>query len=486
MSNQSAKQASVRAVTGTTSTYEGDWHALFDMAAIPVGSFNGRLLAWINDYLGTSYTEINGAMAAFAIDQGFSSWDSMGTFDAAPVIQPVRVIGAAERGYNGSEGRASRDRQLSRQLHIIGTDASEIIPVANNWWFTNVQVDGTTAFTIIEASIEVGGVTAPIYFGGSRSKTINAGDNNIQFAPIPAAALGLPFFARDSQVWIKAVISVPAATNVVPFGPVAVADFGGQALWYLNGATTPSSVDAAGAFTTSGAAPETRNNSFRFILLGRHVSDGFSSLTVGDSLADGPFDTTANGAMGRGMVNRAFANSGPSDSLPHLNFGRSGIGIDAFNNGAKWKVFIPYARYAIDQILTNDVDNKTPAQMQAVETTLWWHLRSGGIEKIIRLQLLIRADSSDDWATTANQTVLTNWVNGGRATIMNDWFDTKLADSTIDYVVTGMRAAVADGVATDKWAVPKVNNPDNTHTNFTGSTTLAALIRPVLLELAAL
>ncbi len=35
MSQQAARQASVRAVTGTALTYEGDWHALFDAASVP-------------------------------------------------------------------------------------------------------------------------------------------------------------------------------------------------------------------------------------------------------------------------------------------------------------------------------------------------------------------------------------------------------------------------------------------------------------------
>lgn len=82
MSNQGARQASVRAVTGTDFTYEGDWHSLFTLAGIPVGTYNERLLAWINDYMGESFTELNGAMAAFAIDQGADSWNGLGTFDA--------------------------------------------------------------------------------------------------------------------------------------------------------------------------------------------------------------------------------------------------------------------------------------------------------------------------------------------------------------------------------------------------------------------
>lgn len=80
--NQGLRQASVRAVTGTTHPISGDWHALFDIAGIPAGPFNGRLLAWINERLGATYTEINGAMNAFAVAQGYTSWNAMGTFDA--------------------------------------------------------------------------------------------------------------------------------------------------------------------------------------------------------------------------------------------------------------------------------------------------------------------------------------------------------------------------------------------------------------------
>jgi hypothetical protein len=78
--NQESKHTSVRAVTGTTWTYNGDWHALFDSASIASGTFNERMIAWINGRLSSSYTNINDAMQAFAVNQGFNDWDSMGTF----------------------------------------------------------------------------------------------------------------------------------------------------------------------------------------------------------------------------------------------------------------------------------------------------------------------------------------------------------------------------------------------------------------------
>lgn len=83
---QGARQASIRAVTGSAETYEGDWHRLFDLASIPVGTFNGRLLAWINQKLSTSYTNLPEAQQAMAVANGAYNWASMGTFSASSSI----------------------------------------------------------------------------------------------------------------------------------------------------------------------------------------------------------------------------------------------------------------------------------------------------------------------------------------------------------------------------------------------------------------
>ena len=80
MSQQSLRQASCREATETTGTYNEDWLALFTARSIPAGSFNERLLAYINGELSTSYTDINLALQAFAVDQDDDNFSSMGTF----------------------------------------------------------------------------------------------------------------------------------------------------------------------------------------------------------------------------------------------------------------------------------------------------------------------------------------------------------------------------------------------------------------------
>ena len=78
--NQELRQISIRAVTGTALDLDSDWSALFDLQGIPQGDWDCRLLAWINAKLGTFYTEINGAKAAYAISKGAPDWGSLGSF----------------------------------------------------------------------------------------------------------------------------------------------------------------------------------------------------------------------------------------------------------------------------------------------------------------------------------------------------------------------------------------------------------------------
>lgn len=89
MSQQSLRQASIRAVTSTTYTYEGDWHALWDILGIAAGQFNERMLAYINGQLSTSYTEVNGAMAAFAAANGSTTFQAIGTFTPGFLAAPI-------------------------------------------------------------------------------------------------------------------------------------------------------------------------------------------------------------------------------------------------------------------------------------------------------------------------------------------------------------------------------------------------------------
>jgi hypothetical protein len=134
VSQQGDRQASVRAVTGTALTYEGDWEALFDQAGIPAGPFNGRMLAWINLKLSAAHTELNGAMQALADANAAFNFSSMGTFDAtttpvapentvAPALSGIQTQGQTLTTSNGS-WTASPAPSFTYQWKRAGSDIS--------------------------------------------------------------------------------------------------------------------------------------------------------------------------------------------------------------------------------------------------------------------------------------------------------------------------------------------------------------------------
>jgi hypothetical protein len=86
MSNQGNVQAAVRTRHGQAGNrdWNGDWHELWDQEETPAGTFNERMLAWINTELGASHTSLPGAMQAYAEDQGAYNWSSMSTINASP------------------------------------------------------------------------------------------------------------------------------------------------------------------------------------------------------------------------------------------------------------------------------------------------------------------------------------------------------------------------------------------------------------------
>lgn len=84
MDQQALRQASVRAVTGTTLDYNGDFFSLFILKGVTQGDFNGRMLAWLNGRAGATVSDnLPGAMAAFAIANSATNFSAVGTFDAS-------------------------------------------------------------------------------------------------------------------------------------------------------------------------------------------------------------------------------------------------------------------------------------------------------------------------------------------------------------------------------------------------------------------
>lgn len=403
--------------------------------------------------------------------------------------RPVQVVTTQNRVFSAAESRAGKTRVYFRWPIVFGVDTASVILSLNGWYSSNAgEVAVANAYTIEACAIEIGDTAAPVRFGGSRSRVIDSGAVDVQSDELSAATAFGGTIARGTVGWVRGVASVEAAGQLIPFSPRSSQDYAGsQAAWFDPAATTPSSVDATGQFTTTGTAPEARVSTLCPIVLGRPaVSPGPSFIALGDSIGEGAGDSAAAGIHGKGFVQRAMrAADGASNPRPCLNFCRTGNDTpDVLGANVRWRSYIQYATHAIEEHGTNDLGSTGTGVTATIQTnisTLWGLLRAGGISKILRSELMPRTSStSGDWLSAADQTVNTGWGAGEKSEQLNAWFAAQLG-SGVDYIVS--MASTRDPAAPQKWITTgAVDYPtaDGTHPAPGGAELAAIALRAVL------
>jgi lysophospholipase L1-like esterase len=370
--------------------------------------------------------------------------------------------------------------QVSRRAFWLGSgDMSQLVLSFLNW---TIGTGGVTlvgnSFTIVKASLEKdGGSYTPITFGGSRSKVIAAGDTDIQCDAISPSAFSLTKFTRDEKYWLRILVQVPAAGNVLPKGQGYNGSRGGTFPTWVGYAfdptenTTVPDVDGTGTIGTGNGIFNNNVNPIPYVVLGRFkTGDPATWLGIGDSIMDTSNDTLTNvgfaGYFARAMTNDTFT----ANFVGGMDFGVSG-GLAALWSGtniAKATAYWKYAKYATEEFGTNNfaVSAQSLATMQGQQTTLWTQMLgiSGGPTKILRSKLLPRTTSTDTFLTEANQTAVAGgFVAGGNADLANQWFDT-LVGTTLASTVSFTTLL---GVDPWKWVVdgvtPSYATSDGTH-----------------------
>jgi len=188
MTNQSDLQQSIRAITSTTLNYEGDWHALFDSASIPAGTYNERLLAWINAQLSSSYTEINGAKAAYAENRasgGGTPWQLQLKADG---VDPTLALQFDRQRYAANNATKSFADILTATRSTTGTyfDASGVMREAaiNEMRFDHDPVTGESLGLLLE--------------GARTNLVLNSATGSAQSITVTAVAHTLSFYGTGT------------------------------------------------------------------------------------------------------------------------------------------------------------------------------------------------------------------------------------------------------------------------------------------------
>lgn len=355
----------------------------------------------------------------------------------APLSLPLRIIETQGRVAIALSSNAGADRVAVRFPYLIGQGATALTLSLSNWYLDYYNIYNTgNAVNVVAACLETqGGATYPFYFDENRNATLANGETDLQTDPLAAATLSLEQFSRGEIYWVKLVYDLGALGNSMPHTGYSTSEYAGSQMVGFNSAnTTISDIDISGTFTHTGTAPVGMAG-LRPVLLGTPVSDGASFVAVGDSITEATsYDTASAGIYGKGFVAKAMSNWGVNP-YPCLLIAKAGARVQLFNDDSRWETLASYGKYALDQLGTNNIAADSISTLQSRFTTLWTKLSSAGCSRIYRIELMCGCSSSDSFATTANQTVNTNWGSGGTVDNLHAWFATKVADNTLYQVL---------------------------------------------------
>ncbi len=346
----------------------------------------------------------------------------------------------------------------SRSDHKIGSvDRNSIVFSFSNNYLTNTN--GGASFsnnrmTITEAHFEYAGATHQITFNSSNSLVLESGDVNIHCDEILPADLSVTEFAVGQVGWVKLLIQLDNATDSVPYSDVRHRDrlTGRQVGYYDPANTTLSNVSQPGEVVITGTTPQSAAGLYAPICLGRAVdTTGKMLFTAGDSIPRGGGDSGGSALPdGYGYAQRMLQTLQNDTITAGLTFAVSGARAELLAV-TQLEEFYQYATDGLISFGTNDFGaGVTASQMATRINSAITQMKTDGINNVGIVLPPPRATTTDQFATTANQTPFADFDDvSDESTIYIDTNDTLITnkDFTIDNDV------VRDGVDRFKWAV---------------------------------
>ncbi len=424
----------------------------------------------------------------------------------APVVasgaEPVRVVATGGRmGSNARDLGPDKTAFRQRTAHKLGGPVAEMQIGFMDWM---IYYDGELPNAICDVTIHhawleraTTGQIVPLTFSGSRQLVLPMNSTTAYWLSdaIPSSTWTGAAPARDEVFWLHVKGSVPPNGRIPVGTPTTYS--GSRFISYLP-------ANEPGTFDTAGAVPNitghsVSNGGLPLIFLGRFTGPGhLAVIGVGDSIMDGTGDQ-ANPLpviSGFGFFNRAAVDSNGANAIAMFNLTRHGQSAANFvnpNRQTRQSQFFPFANVVVEEYGTNDLGSNgggSPATILSNLDKIWAAARAGGVQKIIRTNLMPRTNvpdkyGPDAWATLEIQTPCPGWEAGGKRDTINAGFQTALANGKIDLVLDTL-AVLADPNDRNRWrtnGTPKYVNVDDAHVSAAGNALLAPHLRAALLSL---
>lgn len=412
-------------------------------------------------------------------------------FKRAAESLPLQVVGS--RGeINAIEGGAittANQKQLGRSRQYLGTQDASEFRIAYAGFFVDAATSGNgqTAAELnasndcpIRASVEIDGVVVQATFGGAAQGLIVAGTPLYMSDPILPAAFGLTKFAAGTLAWIKSerefavgqkgMFHQTASNNPVIDGE----------RWAAAAVAATSQLATPGPIAVTGGWTAQAHIWHPYALIGRPLRKMMAVATFGASIENGVNDGQGDGLNGAGGYMRRMLGA---QKNARIHLAKSGETARSFiANSAKRRVMLQYVNHILSGHGGNDYStSRTLAELQADWLTLWGLLRAGApAAHIEHYALSPKANSTDAYATVANQTPRIGFETGGAyRDPANAWCAAQVASNPNLDAFIDLSAAQVDAVALDKWRVD-LGQPttDGTHPNGVIAAAMAALGAP--------
>jgi len=312
-----------------------------------------------------------------------------------------------------------------------------------------------------------------VTFGGQSTGTIVNGVALYLSDPIYPSQFGLSKFPKNTSFYVREQRDVTLGQNHTR--GASIASMTGERT-YLSDGQSASQLMATGVMSqpTGGSGPARMMGPT--VILGKSIgAPDVACIGIGDSIMAGSNDTSApngnDGSAGGGFVQRGL-NSVNGRAVPFLQMGVSGTkAVDFVSSMTKRAAYFAYATNLLENFGTNDFENsaRTAAQVYADRQTIWAAFKAAaqGSKRVDALPIIPRTNSTDSWATLANQTPRTGYAatSGAFRDPMNANLATALSGGLVDGIID-LNAVIADAGSPDKWIVTGAANfatSDGTH-----------------------
>lgn len=334
---------------------------------------------------------------------------AMGGGGASGPLRVVTTRGEIEADLIGTGLTSANNAQAFRMRVFAGAGGikSNTLRLAvPNFAVTAAGTETSAPTYKIGGHVEWDSVAYPFAFGGSQLGDVPEGaaeyvSDVLTHPEIAAGTAGWAYIYREYPVGGSHAYVISVALNPAVSGETS-----------LNGAagTVANRIGTAGAQTASGGYSNiSAAINPPFALIGEQVTKERAFVIIGASLEKNQADTWGDGANGAGGYVRRALNPASGKKYAYISLARAAEASTQYLTGsAKREVWYKYANTGFNGYGGNNFSfNVAVATTIANMATIKADMAAAGIEDFIYSRMAPKTNSTDSWATIANQTIRT-------------------------------------------------------------------------------